>query len=134
MLYKKDLDNLDDHLVEYFNKWKETRYNNTGYLEFIVKILHLFILIGVLIGPFLPHKLLPVYIINIIFLYISWKIFGGCVLTQPFDNKQLVPLSNKRKGKILAVLLLIAIIGFVYKSFAPYNLITNTVKYFDQYH
>ena len=128
-----DIHNLDDYIIEYYNKWHETRYKNTDYLEFITKILHLLLLACVFLGPFMPHHILPYYIICSIFLVTSWHIFGGCVLTQPFGNKQLVPLSNKRKDKMLAIWILIAIIGFVYKPLSLFNIVKNIVNYLDQY-
>ena len=129
----KDIDNLDDYIVEYYNKWSTTRYGETGYIEYLTKIFHLLLIVIILTGPFLPHQILPYYIIGIIFLVLSWHIFDGCVLTKPYGNKQLVPLSDNRKGKMLATLLLFAIIGFSYKPLSLYNIIKSIIDYLDQY-
>ena len=124
-----DIDNLDDYLINYFNKWKNSRYSNIGTCEFIIKLFHLLVVLYILFGVLLPYKLTIPYILCLIMLLISWKLFDGCLLTLLFNKTYFIPLSKGRAEQIICVLLIIACFNYTYPSYSLFNIIYGIMEY-----
>lgn len=117
------LDNFDEYLIEYFDKWKNTHYSDIGLCELIMKMFHVIIVLYILLGIFLPHKIVPFYILCLLLLLISWKVFGGCLITLIFNKTSFVPISNGKKEQIIYILLLISILNYTYPQYSLFNII-----------
>jgi hypothetical protein len=128
------LRNLDDYLIEYFFEWKNYHWTNISFFEYLVKIIHFMLIIFLLIGPSMPHKILPFYIISLLSILISWKIFGGCILTLPFNKQSLIPVSKKRSDKLVLILLIVAGFSYIYPQYSPFNILHTIVNHMNEYY
>lgn len=123
------LDNFDEYVIDYFNKWKKSQYADIGPFELIFKLLHVIIIFYILLGIFSPSKLAFFHIIFLLLLLLSWKIFNGCILTLLFNKTSFVPLSNGKKERIIYILLLISSFNYIFPRYSLFNITHNIMGY-----
>jgi hypothetical protein len=128
------LENFDEYVYKYFKKWFNIQFYNKNFLEKIIKIFHLLIIIFIIIGIFLPSKLLIYYLIFILIIFISWIFLDKCLLTLLFEkDKEFFPLSyNFRNGFILLVIF-ISLVGYFYPKYSLCNVTFTIFKYLEKY-
>lgn len=144
------MENLRPHEIQsalhhYFRKLLIPNGNSKfKYLTFCVELIHLiFAIMMYTFALFLPHKLLPYYIILVIIVGILWKIFDGCFLTIMFQKLNSVhpqvrgplPLSKYFLEKITIIYLCVAILFYKYPEFSFFRLLKKIIdllaKHFD---
>jgi hypothetical protein len=126
---KYEIDNID----EYIFKWLNNKFVDNSYVYKFINFLHIIIVIILLFGIFLPYKLLPYYVLFVIILLISWKLFGGCFLAKLTNSGKFIPISKKAEMIIIMSLLSIAIIQIINKShISLFNLVFYIVNYLNE--
>ena len=123
------LDNFDEYLKEYFNKWANIHYTDAGLFEYLVNILHIIIILWVITGPFLPHKIIPFYIISVLLMILSWFIVGKCILDIPFGKGQFFPISFRMKMTGIGIILIITVINYLFPKYSLFNAVFSTITY-----
>ena len=117
------LKNFDEYIFDYLIHWYNINFS-FNLKNIFLNIFHLWIIIFILLGPFLPHKLLGIYIILMIINITSWFLFDGCVLQilKQTDKKEFIPLSKKTVFYLISTLLSFATIGYFYPNCSLFSL------------
>ena len=144
------MENLRPHEIQnalhhYFRKLLVPNGNSKfKYVTFCIELIHLICATMLYtFALFLPHKLLPYYIIIVIIIGVSWYIFNGCILTIMLQKLNGVhpqvrgpfPLSKYFLRKVTLIYLCIAIFFYKYPQFSFFRILKKMIdllaKHFD---
>lgn len=129
------LEKFDQYILNYCYKWKQIHFTDEcSYIDYLIKLFHLFLIIPIISGPFLPSQLIPYYLVFIVLLQFSRYIFGGCILSLMYNQKESIPFTDKNRLRILTFLVSLSIFFYIFPQYSIFNGIYKLVNYAHKYH
>lgn len=138
---KKNLPWFEDIFVRFFYNTmlslfpKNIESKRDKIIVYIVGYFHLLGALVLIHAPiFLPPNLLPYYIVYVIMNFVAYALFEQqcfmSLLTNYYAKAYMNPLNVRFRLAVMCVVmnLIIAIIGVIYPSLAPYNIIKYTLQ------